>query len=175
MIMVLHDINSFKVSTLMSKYSKCKASQGSDPSFIPQTPQYPIKHHLKSIINLSLSYYISNVLNPIKKSNAIGNLYEFKDQNLVLQDISFNVANIDEEVQAFKALFVNKCKEIRTLTKDNIRESVLAFGPDSYRQPSTFYPGISSLFEYGGHATITLRMNTKQSSDVIEYFDKGYI
>ena len=43
-----------------------------------------------------------------------------------------------------------------------------------YLSPPTFVPGISTFYEDGGHATITLKAkNLVKDSDIVEIFEKG--
>jgi hypothetical protein len=109
-------------------------------------------------------------------ANAIGKHYEFKDQNMVLQDVSFNVADIDRESTFFKLLFQDTCKVLRTSSQGDQRTAVLGFGPDTYNKPANFYPGVSSFFEDGGHATITLlgkRSGSAETTGVSSYYVPG--
>lgn len=105
-----------------------------------------------------------------EKSIAVGELSEFKQQNIVLQDVSLNVPKNVADGELFKALFVNKFQILRS--SPSFEEIVLGFGPDTYTQPKSFVPGISSFQEYGGHATITL-LSKSLPDDNVEAFERG--
>lgn len=85
--------------------------------------------------------------------------------DLVLQDISFNVQSIDNEIKMLKATFIDTCTVLREQITNNkidnkqIISNVFAFGPDTYDASKVFFlPGVSSYFSQGGHATITYQM-----------------
>lgn len=78
------------------------------------------------------------------------------DVPCLLQDVSFNVGNSEEEAQLLQALFQNDCKILRETSDRQVSERTVGFGPDSYEKSETFFPGVSSLYEYGGHSTISL-------------------
>ena len=68
------------------------------------------------------------------KAKAVGTLYEFKEQNMVIQDVAFNVANTEQDSDAIVTLFQNNIRELRTSTANNQNVTVLGFGPDSYKR-----------------------------------------
>ena len=105
---------------------------------------------------------------------AIGALSEFQTQNLVLQDVAFNVRDTVTDAKTLQALFQDAMKPLRTSTAGKTNTTVLAFGPDAYRSPKTFYPGVSTFYEDGGHATVTLvAQRLEADDDVVELFDRG--
>ena len=105
-----------------------------------------------------------------EKSIAIGDLSEFKQQNIVLQDVSLNVPTNVADGELLKALFVNKFQTLRS--SPSLEEIVLGFGPDTYTQPKSFVPGVSSFQEYGGHATVTL-ISKSLPDNTLEVFERG--
>ena len=55
-----------------------------------------------------------------------------------------------------------------------MNQTVLAFGPDAYKSPNSFHPGVSTFYEDGGHATITLKAKRlEQDEDIVEIYEKG--
>ena len=156
-------------------------SQNIHPS-IPSTGTIPTNDHgnsrnnlLTYIKSLSTLGAMSALLNPVgQKANAIGTLYELKDQNIVIQDLAFNVENTVKDASAMQALFQDFMKPIRSRTVNNMNTTVMAFGSDAYNSPKTFYPGVSTFYEDGGHATITLNaQRLEKDDDVAEIYEKG--
>ena len=113
-----------------------------------------------------------NLLRP-QRANAIGDIFELREQNVVLQDVSFNVQNTYDDAASLSALFQNNCKVLRESSSANGNVTVLAFGPDTYTSPATFRPGVSSFYEDGGHATITLLSEVVRDDGTVEIFEKG--
>jgi hypothetical protein len=94
----------------------------------------------------------------LKKENkvrAIGSLYELQNQSFVLQDISFNVIEPEVETRAISALCLDTFKSLRSSVLDGNQKITSGFGFDSFQSPKSFYPGISSYYEDGGHSAIT--------------------
>jgi hypothetical protein len=85
----------------------------------------------------SLSY-LSAVAIPLlsssSKARAVGDLFEFKDQTMVIQDIAFNVGNTQKDSDALATLFQNNIRTLRTDTTNNLNTTVLGFGPDAYKR-----------------------------------------
>ena len=109
-------------------------------------------------------------------ANAIGNLYEFQTHNLIFQDITFNVQNTEPEFEAMNALCLNTFKKLREYTdkKDQKQKIICGFGSDDYFNPKSFYPGISTFSEDGGHATITFQSQLDRSTNRITRTNKRY-
>ena len=74
-----------------------------------------------------------------------------------MQDVSFNVPDVEVESTLLRGLFVNFIRELRSFTSKDETVRVMSFGPDAYASPPTFIPGVGSFMEDGGHSTITLR------------------
>ena len=114
------------------------------------------------------------VLSKGSAAQAIGTLYELKDQSVVLQDIAFNVKNTYDDIATIQALFQDNMKPLRTSTANQVNTTVMAFGPDAYASPKSFFPGVSTFYEDGGHATITLMAKRLETDDdVVQLFEKG--
>lgn len=107
------------------------------------------------------------------RANAIGTLYELKDQDMVLQGVSFNVQNTFKEAAMLNAAFVDTCRPIRSTSVNGVNETVLGFGSDAYVSPKTFIPGISTFAEDGGHATITIKSKQINDDGLIELYEPG--
>lgn len=137
------------------------------------TSQALKKSFISALKTFAVTYALSSSMSN-RPAAAIGDLFELQDQSLVLQDITFNVEDVEKDISMFTNLFVKDCKVLRRFSNRNsgIEEAVLGFGPDAYRKSDSFYPGISDFKEYGGHATITLR-SKRVSDDLAEVFEKG--
>ena len=116
---------------------------------------------------------ISTAFLPHRKASAIGNLYNLRNQKMVLKDVSFNVPNSYAEQDGLSALFQGTLQSIRTQNVGNVNKTVMAFGPDTLSKPPTFYPGVSSFLQDGGHTTLTFKSNNLQRDDVVEVYEKG--
>jgi len=116
------------------------------------------------------SFALLNTIHFPQVADAIGTLFEFRPQNMVLQDVSFNVPSPTIDAEVLNALFVNKCKTLRSSTGKE--EMVIGFGPDAFAQPNGFVPGVNSFSMYGGHSTITLKSNSF-TDDTVEIYEKG--
>jgi hypothetical protein len=88
-----------------------------------------------------------------KRVNAIGQLFELRNQSMVLQNVCLRVLDPRADFNALSALTAGRCKILHT------KETALkvGFGPDEYQMPPDFHPGVSAFDRYGGHATITLK------------------
>lgn len=120
------------------------------------------------------------------RAKAIGSLFELNKQSMVLQDIRFNVNNANQEIESFVALFQNLPQVLRqdknTVTTNpgpghKLTTITSGFGPDTYDSPRTFYPGISSYFQDGGHSTLTFSsevvVNENSDNVVTQVLDRG--
>lgn len=92
-----------------------------------------------------------------RAARAIGELTETKRTNMVLQDVAFNVKNTAIEESVLRAVTQGSWRTLRTSREDGLNTTVMAFGPDALKSPTTFIPGVSTFFEDGGHSTLTLR------------------
>lgn len=122
----------------------------------------------KCLLLLSIAFPMTAV----QDAKAIGSLYELKDQKFVLQDVSFNVVDIDNEKKFFDSLFQGTCKLLRSTTdKDSTNIATFGFGPDTFNKPKDFYPGVSYIQLNGGHATVSIK--SKNIDGISEYFERG--
>lgn len=87
---------------------------------------------VQAIKSLSVLTAVALPLLSATKAKAVGNLFEFKEQNMVIQDISFNVGNTFKDSDALVTLFQNNIRPLRTSTEKNVNTTVLGFGPDAY-------------------------------------------
>lgn len=123
----------------------------------------------KGLLSASLLFSLSGV--PVF---AVGELFEFKDRPMILQDISFNVDDAAKEQQMVDALFQQKIRLIRDQSSSTDNKLVVGYGADYYKSPESFHPGVSDFQEDGGHATLTFRSKkASASSDVSELIDRG--
>lgn len=97
-----------------------------------------------------------------KPAQAIGNIFEFKNQSCMLHGLKFNVAEADADAAMLRAIFANELvlTERIDLASEERKILKMAFGPTSYNIPSKFVPGVNNFRAYGGHTTITLKSRT---------------
>jgi hypothetical protein len=86
----------------------------------------------QAIKSLSVLTAVALPLLSATKTKAVGSLFEFKDQNMVIQDISFNVGNTLKDTDALVTLFQNNIRPLRASSDNNVNITVLGFGPDAY-------------------------------------------
>ena len=87
---------------------------------------------VQALRSLSLLSAVAIPLLSSTKAKAIGSIFEIKNQNMVLQDLSFNVVNTEKDADALTTLFQNNIRQLRTSGTNNLNTTVLAFGPDAY-------------------------------------------
>ena len=149
----------------------------SETSSTPRTPAGHGRQRAASCVktlSALTAAVATSAVSRVAPARAIGALAEFKTQNMVLQDIAFNVRDTTKDAKALQALFQDAMKPLRTSTAGKTNTTVLAFGPDAYRSPKTFYPGVSTFYEDGGHATLTLvAQRLEGDDDVVELFERG--
>lgn len=113
----------------------------------------------------------------LDRANAIGTLPEYQQQDMVIQDISFNVQDVEKDINALKELFQQDCRVLRQYQNSDTKYTVMGFGPETYSIPKDFRLGVNTFSEYGGHATITLKSNIANIDDgnegLKEYFIRG--
>eukprot|EP01041_Mallomonas_annulata_P006952 gene6952-14113_t len=146
-------------------------------SEIPSTNDSPMPpNHIMGKYSRALTgsmVVLGSLLARGSKVNAIGALYEFKEQPMLINDVSFNVIETESEAIAFEKTFENACQILRTSRKNGENSTVLGFGPDSYRISPDFLPGVTNLAQYGGHATITIH-SQQLDEDTVLAFEKGF-
>ena len=89
---------------------------------------------VQALKSLSVLSAVALPLLASTKAKAVGSLFELKEQNIVIQDITFNVANTLKDADAMTTLFQNNIRELRTSTANNQNVTVLGFGPDAYNR-----------------------------------------
>ena len=124
--------------------------------------------HARGLV-LGIAASLASFNGDISPSYAIGTIDVLKEQSMVIQDIALNVADVDAEANILVALFQNTAKVV---CKEG-SQRVVAFGPETYKSPKTFIPGVSSFFEDGGHASITLKGALPDKDGNVEIFEKG--
>lgn len=87
---------------------------------------------VQAIKSLSVLTAVALPLLSATKAKAVGSLFEFKEQNMVIQDISFNVGNTFKDTDALVTLFQNNIRPLRSSNDNNVNITVLGFGPDAY-------------------------------------------
>jgi hypothetical protein len=142
-----------------------------------KTPHHPIQHSKSILLNtfyktLSITTSTSAFFISKQQVQAIGSLHEFKSSPVIFQDISFNVVNTYDSSDFFTATFPDLCKIVRNTMSGNKNTTVIGFGPDAYETSKTFYPGVSSFYEYGGHATLTFE-SEELKDDTFAIYERG--
>ena len=167
---------SSRIITSLNSHQNTPEIPSATTGTIPTNDHMNSRNNLLTYIkSLSTLGAMTALLNPVgQKANAIGTIYELKDQNIVIQDIAFNVENTYKDASTMQALFQDLMKPIRSRTVNKMNTTVMAFGSDAYNSPKTFHPGVSTFYEDGGHATITLTaQRLENEGDVVEIFEKG--
>ena len=98
---------------------------------------------------------------------AVGSLYELADTNAILQGVTVDVA--DKSQEAAMIAFLQTSFDFKVLRKSQqgtVTQTWLGFGPEQTSVPEGFVAGVSSFAEYGGHASICVRYDSK-STDVL--------
>ena len=96
---------------------------------------------------------------------SVGTLPEYADTNIILQGITIRVA--DQSQQKAMISFLEDgfdCEVIRKRIVGSIEETWLGFGPEQLRIPNDFQLPISSFAKYGGHASIHLIYDAKETT-----------
>lgn len=96
---------------------------------------------------------------------SVGTLPEYADTNNILQGITIRVA--DQSQQKAMTSFLEDgfdCEVLRKRIVGSIEETWLGFGPEQLRIPDDFQIPISSFAKYGGHASIHLIYDAKETT-----------
>ena len=113
----------------------------------------------------SSSLLAVNTLFPQSTLASVGTLPEYADTNNVLQGITIRVA--DQSQQKAMISFLEDgfdCEVIRKRIVGSIEETWLGFGPEQLRIPDNFQIPVSSFAKYGGHASIHLIYDAKETT-----------
>lgn len=108
-----------------------------------------------------------------ESANAIGDLFEFKDQARFAQHAMLRVTDMDAAVKFYVQGIGMKI--LRTRAGPQFNTTVVGFGPEALRVPPGFVFGVSSMGSYGGHFTLELNSQKERDGeeDVDVYFDPG--
>jgi hypothetical protein len=96
---------------------------------------------------------------------SIGTLPEYADTNNILQGISIRVA--DQSQQKAMIAFLEDgfdCEVLRKRIVGSVEETWLGFGPEQLRIPDDFQIPVSSFAKYGGHASVHLIYDAKETT-----------
>lgn len=96
---------------------------------------------------------------------SVGTLPEYADTNNILQGITIRVA--DQSQQKAMISFLEDgfdCEVVRKRIVGSIEETWLGFGPEQLRIPDDFQIPVSSFAKYGGHASIHLIYDAKETT-----------
>lgn len=105
-------------------------------------------------------------------AEAIGDLYEFKDQARFAQHATLQVP----DMAAALKFYVDGVgmKVIRTRAGPLFNTTVVGFGPEALEVPPSFVFGVSSTNGYGGHFTLELNSQKEEAADGEEDADFFY-
>jgi hypothetical protein len=149
-------------------------------NFRPHNPKEEANRLIRSILTISVSATAAVIVRNVESARAIGNLYEFSNQKMVLQDVRLNVPNTVLEAYLLSETFQQGIKVIRNDMTRGERLTTVAFGPTAYESPRSFHPGVSAYSEDGGHSTLTFRSRIDLTqtleaggSEVVEVFEPG--
>ena len=104
------------------------------------------------------------------KAKAVGELFEFKELNMVIQDISFNVGNTLQDSEALATLFQNNIRPLRTRNEDGLNVTVLAFGPDAFAR--SVHVGGSKLYLVFNEIIYSFDLCNATQSTIIHTWNK---
>lgn len=96
---------------------------------------------------------------------AVGSLYEYGDANAVVQGITINVADFNQQESMIKFLQDSfDFKVLRRRRVGTITDTWLGFGPEELNVPKDFEFPVSSFGQYGGHASLHIRYDSQTAS-----------
>jgi len=100
--------------------------------------------------------------NHLVANAMVGSLPEYSDSNSVLQGITVQVSDPfqQDEMIAFLQDGFGMTK-VRQRTQGSVTDTWMAFGPEQMSIPPEWEPGVSSLTNYGGHASINIRYDSQ--------------
>lgn len=132
--------NLFQGNGLQQRQSKWqllgKPTDRNDPPSTNSIPTNSLRSDkdwtMKALKSLSILGSVALPLLSSTKAKAVGNLFELKEQSMVIQDISFNVANTFKDSDALITLFQNNLRQLRDTVTTSANVTVLGFGPDAY-------------------------------------------
>ncbi|CAM9680589.1 unnamed protein product, partial [Hapterophycus canaliculatus] len=108
-------------------------------------------------------------------AEAIGDLYEFKDQARFAQHATLQVPDMAAALKFY--LDGVGMKVIRTRAGPLFNTTVVGFGPEALEVPPSFLFGVSSTSTYGGHFTLELNAQKEVAAggeeDVDFFYDPG--
>ena len=125
--------------------------------------------------SLAVATAVGTLLSPNRPAiAAVGNLYEYSRTNAILQGISVNVADPSQE-KAMVAFMEDAfdCLVLRKRIRGTITETWLGFGPEQLSVPADFVTGVSSLANYGGHASIHVVYDARASAPLYRNGDEN--
>jgi len=93
---------------------------------------------------------------------AVGTLPEFSDTNAIVQGVTINVADRSQQDDMIK--FLENGFDFKVLRKrivDSVEDTWLGYGPEQLSIPDDFELPVSSFANYGGHASIHIRYDSR--------------
>ena len=111
------------------------------------------------------SFLATTIFLPQSTLANVGTLPEYADTNNILQGITIRVA--DQSQQKAMIAFLEDsfdCEVLRKRIVGSIEETWLGYGPEQLRIPDDFQIPVSSFAKYGGHASIHLVYDAKETA-----------
>jgi hypothetical protein len=182
--LVVVSIEAFRFSAYQSKVGRTRHLQRSQKRITKHTQlqrhddrevdEIPIENDSMSLKSrrsfVSDSLMVSTLLAattvlPQSTLASVGTLPEYADTNNILQGITIRVA--DQSQQKAMISFLEDgfdCEVLRKRIVGSIEETWLGFGPEQLRIPDDFQIPVSSFAKYGGHASIHLIYDAKETT-----------
>lgn len=111
------------------------------------------------------SLLVAGAVDVNPSSAAVGTLPEFSDSNAILQGLTVNVADQSQQKSMIEFLVQGFGFEVlRQRITGPIEETWLGFGPEQLSIPRDFEIPVSSFGQYGGHASICVRYDSRAAS-----------
>jgi len=152
----VEETNSSGRNNESGKISHEKQTAGTRRSLLTQTA--------KSILAGSSTLLLSN--NGSKPASAaVGTLPEFSETNAVLQGLTINISEYSQLLQMVN--FLKDSFDFKVLRQNQfgtVTEVWLGFGPEELSIPKEFEIPVSSFGEYGGHSSIHLRFDSRDTN-----------
>ena len=100
---------------------------------------------------------------------ALGTLPEFSDANAILQSLTIDVTDksqYDETISFFTNAFegMKVLRQRGSKAAGGVKETWLGFGPETLSIPPSFTIPVSSLSQYGGHASLHIRYDPSSTA-----------
>lgn len=129
------------------------------------TPESTRRSFVVQGIAVGSSVLVAGAVDVNPSLAAVGTLPEFSDSNAVLQGLTVNVADQSQQKSMIEFLVQGFGFEVlRQRINGSIEETWLGFGPEQLSIPKDFEIPVSSFGQYGGHASVCVRYDSRATS-----------